>query len=647
MWFSGGESREKWFKFRFRLGQLIEGAVRYFDGKQQGTMLVEVTEAESTDSKGHWFKARYVQASDSHLRWWMTSGDGARLAKGCRYHCCDGSAADCSELKKGKGIHFEKFREITQEETNVKVPAWAFGRQCNKVMSAFLKGRGAQAEPRGAAPELPWREPVSRKKQMRRSLSRVESLIWKRSFKRQGMQSRSLKSAWQREPRRMTRKGPGNQQSVRGRSHLQRAEKKGRGLARDHDPMGVVVAGAHLQGDGRRGRVHQLRPQGGHPAQEESCLEETEVAVKLAAREVTGIEGPLEVEKPLTSRRALTRGRGLFGTLLQIQRPWTRCVWFSNVQYAKKRPGRLPSRLLLKMRREGAQGFVGADPAQAADLITQRVKALEKSTVDAHWGSAQFLDIFGGSQSRRSRTSGEGRGVLHLPGISERPQMEGVQPMERPPRGQGRSRKRRAQGQGERKRQRKREAESQRVEAGVDKMAEWQWSWKDAYREAALTCDFSGSVVDAPQGGFSQVRSFCQGLLFGLGVPPGLKPLYKLFRGDDLFPIKPKEDGRVIADSVQGMVTVLNYLALCSGNAPVPEEVPDRPLTKPQERVVDHLRKEVSYLKESGQVVRSFEESSVPLGVARFGYDGMEDIQADLVVAAWPWGWAGGSAGCR
>lgn len=42
---------------------------------------------------------------------------------------------------------------------------------------------------------------------------------------------------------------------------------------------------------------------------------------------------------------------------------------------------------------------------------------------------------------------------------------------------------------------------------------------------------------------------------------------------------------------------------------------------------MDHLRKEVSYLKESGQVVRSFEESSVPLGVARFGYDG----------GAWSW----------
>ena len=134
-----------------------------------------------------------------------------------------------------------------------------------------------------------------------------------------------------------------------------------------------------------------------------------------------------------------------------------------------------------------------------------------------------------------------------------------------------------------------------------------------------------------------------------MGSPPGLKPLTsKLFRGNDLLPIDPKEvasylldDGQVIVDSVQGMVTVLSYLALCSGNAPVPEELPDRPLTKPQERVVDHLRKAVSYLEESGQVVRSFEESSVPLGVARCGYDRepimvMEDIQADLVVAAWP-----------
>ena len=248
----------------------------------------------------------------------MTSGDGARLAKGCRYHCCDGSAADCSELKKGKGIHFEKFREITQEETNVKVPAWAFGRQCNKVMSAFLKGRGAQAEPRGAAPELPWRDPGEQeetdeeksesggKSDLKKKLQEARDAVKK-------LEKRMAKGAKQDDKK-------GARKSAE-RKRKQRGEKKRRGLARDHDPVGVVVAGAHPQGDGRRGRVHQLRPQGGHPAQEESRLEETEVAVKLAAREVTGIEGALEVEKPLTSRRALTRGRSLFGAPLQIQRP--------------------------------------------------------------------------------------------------------------------------------------------------------------------------------------------------------------------------------------------------------------------------------------------------------------------------------------
>eukprot|EP00435_Cladocopium_sp_Y103_P053062 s206_g16.t2 len=41
-------------------------------------------------------------------------------------------------------------------------------------------------------------------------------------------------------------------------------------------------------------------------------------------------------------------------------------------------------------------------PAQAADLIGQRVKALEKATTDAHCGSAQFLELL----------SPEGAGLL-------------------------------------------------------------------------------------------------------------------------------------------------------------------------------------------------------------------------------------------
>eukprot|EP00435_Cladocopium_sp_Y103_P054316 s206_g17.t1 len=90
--------------------------------------------------------------------WWMTEGEGAPLASQCRYHCCDGNATDCVEVKKGKGLHLEKFRVIGQKEIDAKVPAWAFGRSCVKEMNAYLK----QAEPpevEGTKKlELPWRE---------------------------------------------------------------------------------------------------------------------------------------------------------------------------------------------------------------------------------------------------------------------------------------------------------------------------------------------------------------------------------------------------------------------------------------------------------------------------------------------------------
>ena len=110
--------------------------------------------------------------------------------------------------------------------------------------------------------------------------------------------------------------------------------------------------------------------------------------------------------------------------------------------YARKKPGRLAARMLHKMVQESAHGSVGAassemsqtppaavhylltvmipqlgakanlrtqrelrtictaidmlaqlKPAQAADLLAQRVKALQKASVDGHWGSAQFLEL--------------------------------------------------------------------------------------------------------------------------------------------------------------------------------------------------------------------------------------------------------------
>lgn len=127
-----------------RLGIVIDSEpVNSLDeGKGQGTMLVCVLEPVSTDTHGHWFKGQYVVASDSHLRWWFKDGDGQTLASRYRYHCCDGNAMDCPELKKPKGIHFERFRVIGGKELAAKVPGWAFGRSCAKMLNAFLKEKG-------------------------------------------------------------------------------------------------------------------------------------------------------------------------------------------------------------------------------------------------------------------------------------------------------------------------------------------------------------------------------------------------------------------------------------------------------------------------------------------------------------------------
>eukprot|EP00435_Cladocopium_sp_Y103_P071705 s332_g38.t1 len=92
-------------------GRVIEGAVRDDEGKSQGTMLM------------------------------------------------DGVATDCQEAKKQKVFHFEKFKVLGTKELSNKVPAWAFGRTCSKVMNAFLKEREKETPAEGEEAELPWREP--------------------------------------------------------------------------------------------------------------------------------------------------------------------------------------------------------------------------------------------------------------------------------------------------------------------------------------------------------------------------------------------------------------------------------------------------------------------------------------------------------
>ena len=127
--------REKWHSFKFKAGLLLEGAIRDDEQKAQGTMIVEVLESISTDAHGHWFRAKYVTASDPHMRWWMKEGAGALLAARCAYHACEGPSIDCTVTRRGASIHMGRFRVLA------------------------LKGRGLEPRTKKAGEELPWVDP--------------------------------------------------------------------------------------------------------------------------------------------------------------------------------------------------------------------------------------------------------------------------------------------------------------------------------------------------------------------------------------------------------------------------------------------------------------------------------------------------------
>ena len=250
------------------------------------------------------------------------------------------------------------------------------------------------------------------------------------------------------------------------------------------------------------------------------------------------------------------------------------------VRYAKNKAGRLASRMLPKMHQERAQGAVGANqgktgltpptavhylltvmvpklgnqlnmrslrelrtlctaidhltmhrPAQAADLLTQRVKALEKATADGDWGLAQFLELL----------SPETSGLLDRQKEMKR-----------------RSRKRRKEGQRKRQGQGDPEGEAERRDDLTDEedaFGRWAVSFRQMMRKPMSPAEVFGGPLDT---------GHCQ------GAP-------RTIRADDLLPIDPKEVAtylldkgawRALGSQLRGLHQLLQPLQAAASMAP-------------------------------------------------------------------------------
>ena len=131
------------------------------------------------------------------------------------------------------------------------------------------------------------------------------------------------------------------------------------------------------------------------------------------------------------------------------------------------------------------------------------------------------------------------------------------------------------------------------------------------------------------------------------GVPPE-DSSSKKERSDDLLPLDPKAvetylegRGHSIIDGTLVMVNTLNSLAQTQGQGGWTEARRTKGLTKAQKMTVEHLVESLVYLEDSGLKCGEFKPTAEKLATVRFDYQGepvmpMEDIQSDLVVAAWP-----------
>eukprot|EP00438_Fugacium_kawagutii_P035474 Skav216655 [mRNA] locus=scaffold1255:486642:491056:- [translate_table: standard] len=462
MWLGGAIDRGRWFSFKFKSGQLIEGAVRDDQGRSQGTILVRVLEGVETTEKGHVFRGRYLTASDSHYRWWMTQDGGRRLRNRCLYHSCEGNSQDCG-VTKGKSplVHMEKFRLITSKEWNANVPDWAFKGEPKKEIQEFdLKGGAEKELPKGAI-SLPWHESgvpseeaesssssseeedgggtVQKIAELKAELKKLEKDAQKKASKESSKKAtKTVKKKKKQEPEKAQKKD--KDKSRRKKSPSEESEEpKKKGTASKKKKAKASEGKKEEKPSKKRKKKSSSDDDEGESESAEKLFGDAGDAVRKVRK---GDRGPFGSGPIVDFRDKPDSDSDKESVFQEAPTQQAKSGQLSLINYSRQKPGRLAARLLMKMRDEVALGSVGAmdeqtsrtpavavqyfltilqpqmasrmnlrtqrelrtimvaldhlaksTPARAADVLGQRVKALERASAEGHWASAQFLEL--------------------------------------------------------------------------------------------------------------------------------------------------------------------------------------------------------------------------------------------------------------
>ena len=463
-WLTGDALQEDLERFKPVSGWFLELKVEDGEGHPQGEVLVGVL-VESTRSRhGGWqVLASYLSASDDYYRWWMSEGDGKKFATRRVYHLCGGAVAECG-AKGARHIHVHvgKSRRVLEEELTSRKVTWLRGEAKDTFEANVAKfygalRKGAAKAPRGDGD--PGAVQVGRRKEDSHGEGEDESSSRSSStsaeMKQRLKKLRADLAAAEKE--REDKKGKGGKQRKkerrkakkqkdvkrrkserrsRGRGEKRKDEKKGKRRSKSPASEAVKKKDKRKRSRGKKGKSSSSASNPvkgeGVPLFRTSGRGSKQVA-DGGDRGPFGGGSAVDFDDSSSSEESSFRK----GSSVSAKSSQMRLV-----RYAERHPGRLASRLLLKMQEATARGalepsgetksltpavaqnhlltvllpslgekagvrtrrelktltkvldsLVRGDPAGAADVVAQRVKALERASHEAHWGTAQYLEL--------------------------------------------------------------------------------------------------------------------------------------------------------------------------------------------------------------------------------------------------------------
>ena len=467
-------------------GEIIEAETYDNTKAQQGKTLWVVEQDGKQDRKGRFVEARLVIAEDEHLNWWLTKGEGVKFKNVFYLHLCKGTTARCGHFnaRRPKEFHTDRLRIVDNEDIKLRKAAWWQVGPSKAVFEKFRAELMDGADPGGAGrghddefdfaltdeemerkrdvvpaeAEASEDEARVREKKKETHLEKELSALKAGTAKKKDKRAKPPAGVRTEEKSKKPEADPGKKDKHDDRKKKPADDEEG------PDPLGEALP-SRLWFGRKRGHAEEEKARTGRKKRRLSSSESSSEdkrkrkkrAKKRRKKAKKGDRGPYGIGQKVNfqddddsssssdSEESVFRGGA----------PKERSQQLQLMEYALINPGRLTSRLLLKMQnllaKEGApinqerpgnmtpavataylltvlipthrerlgvrllremRTIAGAvdeiargRPEEAGDILSQRLKALELQLVDNSWQRAQFLELIpqeGAGLSERS-----------------------------------------------------------------------------------------------------------------------------------------------------------------------------------------------------------------------------------------------------